>query len=189
MINSIISATAHLLILATVFSASCASDQEKANEEYREYKVYRSKIGYDIIMRLYNEGLSKWGVPYQETDVDTTYGKTHVVISGLTNTKPLVLIHSFSSNSSWNWMNNMKNLSRDRRVYAVDVIGDAGKSKPVKFPKNHKDYADWLNEVFWHWVSARHRSWETQGEVLLHTGSNITIRKKSRKWFYCRMHT
>jgi len=145
---SIIIRSTYLLMLLTVFLASCASDQGKANEEYREYRVYRSKVGYDIMMRLYHEALSKWGVPYQETDVGTTYGKTHVVISGLSNTKPLVLIHGMSSNSSWTWMYNIKDLCRDHLVFAVDVIGDAGKGRPVRMPKNHQDYADWLNEVF-----------------------------------------
>ncbi len=146
--KSIIIANTYLLILLTVISASCASGQEKANKEYQEYKVYRSKAGYDIMMHLYHEGLSKWGVPYKETDVDTAYGKTHVIICGLSNTKPLVLIHGLASNSGLNWIYKIKDLSRDHRVFAVDVIGDAGKSRPVRFPKNHKDYADWLNEVF-----------------------------------------
>jgi pimeloyl-ACP methyl ester carboxylesterase len=146
--TSRIIASTYLMVLLTVFLASCASDQEKTKEEYREYGVYRSKIGYDIMMRFYQEALSKWGIPYREIDVDTSYGKTHVVIGGLSNTKPLVLIHGMSSNSSWTWMYNIKDLSRDHRVFAVDVIGDGGKSKPVRLPKNHKDYADWLNEVF-----------------------------------------
>jgi pimeloyl-ACP methyl ester carboxylesterase len=60
---------------------------------------------------------------------------------------PLVLIHAATA-SATQWFPNIKNLSRDFRIYAIDILGDAGMSKVTKASQNKSDYALWLSDVF-----------------------------------------
>jgi pimeloyl-ACP methyl ester carboxylesterase len=49
------------------------------------------------------------------------------------------------------WGPNIAALSRQYRVYALDTIGDFGKSildDPKLYPKSAKDYCIWLIDVF-----------------------------------------
>jgi pimeloyl-ACP methyl ester carboxylesterase len=50
--------------------------------------------------------------------------------------------------SSTAWFTNIAELSANHRVYAVDTIGDAGKSLADRLLKQRTDYAEWLKEVF-----------------------------------------
>ncbi|MCU0849643.1 MAG: alpha/beta hydrolase [Spirochaetes bacterium] len=129
-------------LIAAAFLASCSPKFKNG-----EYMVYKSEEGRARMMKAYGEALSMWKVPYVETDLDTPWGKTHVITCGKNNGKPLVLLHGGSSNSSF-WLMSIKDLSADHRVYAVDTIGDCGKSRAVKLPENPKDYSDWLSDVF-----------------------------------------
>jgi pimeloyl-ACP methyl ester carboxylesterase len=112
-----------------------------------ECQIYKSKEGYGMMLELYQEFLSKCTAPYNEIDVETSFGKTHVVQSGLKNKKNLVLLHGTASNSS-TWGAVIPYLIKDFHVFAIDIIDQPGKSKPIKIPKNGKEYADWLKEVF-----------------------------------------
>jgi pimeloyl-ACP methyl ester carboxylesterase len=50
--------------------------------------------------------------------------------------------------SSTAWFANIAELSANHRVYAVDAIGDAGKSIADCLMEKRLDYAEWLREVF-----------------------------------------
>jgi len=62
-------------------------------------------------------------------------GPTHVIASGPKDAPPLVLLHAATA-SATQWFPNVKNLSRNYRVYAIDTLGDAGMSKITKAPQN-----------------------------------------------------
>jgi pimeloyl-ACP methyl ester carboxylesterase len=53
-----------------------------------------------------------------------------------------------ASLSSTAWFANIAALSANHRVYAVDTIGDAGKSVADRLLEQRTDYAEWLREVF-----------------------------------------
>jgi pimeloyl-ACP methyl ester carboxylesterase len=46
------------------------------------------------------------------------------------------------------WFHTVAALSVCHRVYALDTIGDVGKSKACQLPKDREEYADWLADVF-----------------------------------------
>ncbi|MEU7165327.1 alpha/beta fold hydrolase [Streptomyces morookaense] len=89
--------------------------------------------------------------PVAETDVETAFGTTHVYLYGPTgpgaaSRTPVVLMHGAGSNSSM-WYPNVAALSAERPVYAIDTIGDAGRSvqrEPIHQPERS---AEWLDEV------------------------------------------
>jgi pimeloyl-ACP methyl ester carboxylesterase len=49
------------------------------------------------------------------------------------------------------WSSIIVALSEKRRAYALDTIGDVGKSKlddPDRYPKKGRDYSSWLDDVY-----------------------------------------
>ncbi len=68
---------------------------------------------------------------------------THVVASGPKDAPPLVLLHGYMATSTM-WSPNIADFSKDYRVYAIDVMGQPGKSIPKEPIRNAADYAAWL---------------------------------------------
>ena len=61
----------------------------------------------------------------------------------------LVLIHAASANATM-WSPNVAAFTTAYRVYALDTIGDLGKSvlkDPNCYPKTTVDYANWVSDV------------------------------------------
>ncbi|WP_406186631.1 alpha/beta fold hydrolase [Streptomyces sp. NBC_01006] len=86
-----------------------------------------------------------------ETDVETSFGTTHVYRFGPADPRaasrtPVVLVHGAGGNSS-QWYPNFAALSAERPVFAVDTLGDPGRSvqhTPIHQPERA---AQWLDEV------------------------------------------
>lgn len=102
------------------------------------------------LMSMYDERLSKWPVSYESLYVPTRYGDTHVIVSGPKDGPPIILVHAMGLNATM-WLPNIVDLCRRFRIYALDTIGDLGKSKLYQldnYPKNGQAYSGWLEEVF-----------------------------------------
>jgi pimeloyl-ACP methyl ester carboxylesterase len=102
------------------------------------------------LMAMYDEGLRRWPVPFETYLVPGRYGKTHVIASGDAASPPLVLIHPMGA-GGFMWSSIVAALSAKRRVYALDTIGDVGRSEledPDRYPKRGSDYSAWLDDVY-----------------------------------------
>jgi pimeloyl-ACP methyl ester carboxylesterase len=97
-------------------------------------------------MAAYDKVFSHWPVPYVALEISTRFGKTHVNVSGPQTAPALVLLPG-NFTSSTTWFSNVACLSESYCVYAVDVVGDVGKSVAEHMPTSRSDYADWLKEV------------------------------------------
>jgi len=95
----------------------------------------------------YDAVLGKWPVSVESVKVPSAYGTTHVQVTGPQEGKPLVLLHGGGATSTV-WFANVGALSRTHRVYAVDQMGDAGRSvhdgQPIKRPA---DLMSWLDAL------------------------------------------
>jgi len=109
--------------------------------------LFKSPEGEATYHAAYDKVLALWDVPYECLRVATQFGTTHVIASGPTAAPPLVLLHGIAISSTM-WYPNIADLSRDFRTFAVDVMGDAGKSVPSHRPKNRAEHAQWLVDVF-----------------------------------------
>lgn len=110
-------------------------------------KVYRSEKAKMKILETYDQLLEKWGVPLEERQVATTYGKTQVVICGESHLPPLVLFHGVGDDSALMWVLNAAALSAHYRLYAVDTLGGPGKSVPNDaYNKQFEDLV-WIDEL------------------------------------------
>lgn len=113
----------------------------KTQSAYKSIKAKKKAIA------SYNDFLSRWPVPYLTQIVMTSFGETHVIISGAPQRKPLVLLHGGATNSTM-WLNNVLALSSEFQVFAVDIIGEPGKSAGTRPLYNSDGHARWLKEVF-----------------------------------------
>ncbi len=69
-----------------------------------------------------------------------------MIVSGPETAPPLVLLHGTAFNSTM-WMGDVASWSNHFRVYAVDIIGDAGLSAPARPPYRSDAHALWLDDV------------------------------------------
>lgn len=112
--------------------------------------IYKDEETKSKFLSFYNKSLAAWPVPYEDFMVRTRYGDTHVIASGPIDGDPIVLIHAAGVNGTM-WAPNIAALSRQYRVYALDTIGDFGKSilDDLRiYPKSAQDYSRWLIDVF-----------------------------------------
>lgn len=109
--------------------------------------IFDTPEGREKYIAAYETMFSLWKVPHDLIEVKTGYGSTHINACGPEDGYPLVLLHA-AGLSSTVWFANIAELSAHHRVYAVDVIGDAGKSVADRLLVKRTDYAHWLREVF-----------------------------------------
>jgi pimeloyl-ACP methyl ester carboxylesterase len=113
----------------------------------KKLQIFTTPEGRAKYMAAYEAMFALWKVPHESIDVKTGYGSTHINVSGPEDGYPLVLLHAAGLTSTV-WFANIAELSAHHRVYAVDVIADAGKSVADRLLEKRIDYAKWLNEVF-----------------------------------------
>jgi pimeloyl-ACP methyl ester carboxylesterase len=112
-----------------------------------QVSVFKTLEGEAKSIKAYESVLARWPVPYEEQDLPTKFGTTHLIVSGAVGGKALILLHGQDS-CAISWIYNIADLSQAFRVFAVDTVGDMGKSKPTCLPNSREDYAAWLLEVF-----------------------------------------
>lgn len=112
--------------------------------------LFKSLAGQTEYYHAYEASLTLWPIPLVEEDVDTRYGRTHVLLTGSPDASPLVLLHG-SQASSTMWFPNIQSLAESRRVYAIDFILEAGKSVPDRMLASQLDLSTWLLDVFNHY--------------------------------------
>jgi pimeloyl-ACP methyl ester carboxylesterase len=113
----------------------------------KKLPIFSTAEGREQYLTAYEAMFSLWQTPHDAVEVKTSYGTTHINASGPDDGYPLVLLHA-AGLSSTVWFANIAELSAHHRVYAVDVIGDAGKSVADRLMQKRSDYAQWLKEVF-----------------------------------------
>lgn len=107
---------------------------------------FKSSKGEDEYASAYDSVLKLWPVPFEEYDVMTRFGTTHIIASGSKGSPSLLVLHATGTSSTM-WFPNIGALSSSYRVYAIDIIGEPGKSQQSSLLKNREDCANWLGEV------------------------------------------
>jgi pimeloyl-ACP methyl ester carboxylesterase len=86
-----------------------------------------------------------WPEPWQEFDVETSFGTAHVHRFGPVTGEPIVLLHGAGANASM-WYAQVAALGT-HPVYAVDTIDDPGKSVQRVAITGSEDNAAWVDDV------------------------------------------
>ena len=109
------------------------------------FKTPEGEVAY---LAAYEAAMRLWPVPYEEIELPSRFGMTHVVTSGPKDAPPLVLLHGYMANLTM-WSPNIADWSKDYRVYAIDVMGQPGKSIPDPDEPigDAADLVTWLSET------------------------------------------
>lgn len=108
--------------------------------------IYKSAEGKALIINHYENVMKKWPVDKEFINVETSFGDTFIIASGEKEHKPIILLHGSSTNSAM-WMGDVEKLSKNYRVYAVDIIGEPGKSDENRPDMKGNHYGKWLDEI------------------------------------------
>ncbi len=134
------------LILILLIMASCSTSKKVSNST-----IYKNNENKELIYKLYDDKLAKWDVPYEIIEVPSKYGRTSIIASGDINNPPVFLMHPMGLTATV-WFPNVAELSKKYRVYAINTIGDLGKSELQDFdyyPQKGQDWSDWFNEIIY----------------------------------------
>ena len=106
--------------------------------------AFNTSEGEALFLAAYVAALKRWPVPYEEIDVSTRFGTTHVVTCGPKAAPPLVLLHGYMATATM-WSPNVAAFSTDHRVFAVDIMGQPSKSCPSEPIRDAADFVSWLS--------------------------------------------
>jgi len=108
--------------------------------------LFKSEQGKNEVFALYEEKLRQLDLTYESRFVDTTRGKTHLLITGPADQPPLLLVHG-SNACAPIALEAYPELCKKYRVYAVDVLGQPNKSAEVRLSMKDDSYGQWMDEV------------------------------------------
>lgn len=111
-----------------------------------DMRLYKSPESYRIMTQFYENGLAKLGVDYESRFVPTRFGQTHLLAAGPEAAPPLILVQGMAG-SCILWHRQLADFARSRRVYALDTVGQPGRSAPNPPSLFDDGYARWLVDV------------------------------------------
>lgn len=108
--------------------------------------LFKSTAGKKEILALYDQKLSELNIDYHYTIVETSFGKTNVIITGSSSNPPLMIIHG-SNGCAPIGLETYPNLSKQFQVFAVDVLAQPNKSAETRLSMKDDSYGTWMNEI------------------------------------------
>lgn len=144
----------------------------KNTSEDRPVGRFKNNEAEEKFLKLYDEVMKQWPDSREELTLETSFGPTHVYTYGNEKGDPIVLLHGANSTSAA-WANFVVKLGKYHKIFAVDTIGDAGRSIQTAPIQHANDYAIWLDEVFQglklkevHLVGASYGGWLTLNQAI-----------------------
>lgn len=107
--------------------------------------IYKSDDARRAVEERYRVFLGSWPAS-TETVLTTGQGDTFVIACGPADGPPVVLLHGAGFNSAA-WTGDVDAWAQTHRLYAVDLIGEPGRSAGSRPPLDTDAYAVWLDEV------------------------------------------
>lgn len=108
--------------------------------------LYKSSEGKGKILALYDAQLARLPLPFEDIMVHTSFGDTHLVLTGNPNGAPLLVFHGGNATTAYMLLTSGF-LFADFKVYGVDLIGHPGKSAEEGLSHKNYDYGKWTGEV------------------------------------------
>ncbi len=108
--------------------------------------LFRSRSGEAAYMEAYATTLKLWPMEYEERDVETSYGRVHLLLSGQPDAPPLLMLHATNASATM-WFPNIRELGLRFRLIAPDLLGHAGRSVPTRRIASPGDAAAWISET------------------------------------------
>lgn len=108
--------------------------------------LYSSEAGKKEILNLYDSKLNELKISYTYKTIDTSFGKTNIIVTGNPNNPPLLLIHG-SNGCAPVALETCPNLAKHFCVYAIDVLAQPNKSDENRLSMKDASYGKWMHEI------------------------------------------
>jgi len=109
-------------------------------------QLYKSPESFATMQKFYDTNLAKYGDLVSSRYVETRYGRTHMLVAGNEEAPPLVMLQGMDG-SAILWHHQMEAFAARHRVYALDTVGQPGRSAPSTPSILQEEYALWLEDV------------------------------------------
>ena len=108
--------------------------------------LFKSKQGKKEILSLYDEKLKELNIEFLYKNIDTTYGKTNIIISGKPSNPPILLVHG-SNGCAPIALETYPTLYKKFQVFAIDVLAQPNKSAETRLSMKSNSYGLWIHEL------------------------------------------
>ena len=108
--------------------------------------AFRSDDARAAYCQLYDAAVAASTLPVTESDIETSFGRTHVLAAGDPSKPPLVAMHGIQI-ASTSWLPLLPTLAAAHRVTMIDAIGQVSKSIATKPITGAADVVAWLDET------------------------------------------
>ena len=126
-------------------------DRAPANGQSRPERpenrsLYKSEEGRRAIMDWYESAVERIETDVESVYVDTRFGRTHMITAGPVDAPALFLVPGVAGCAPL-WRRQFPEFARHFRVYALDIVGQPGKSAPATPSFLGDDFSAWLIDV------------------------------------------
>ena len=83
--------------------------------------AFKTPEGEATFLAAYEAVMKFWPVPYEEIEIPTRFGMTHIITSGPKQAPPLVLLHGMAMTSTM-WSPNIADFSREYRLDSQKIL-------------------------------------------------------------------
>ncbi|MCF6137507.1 alpha/beta fold hydrolase [Pseudalkalibacillus berkeleyi] len=111
--------------------------------------IYKNEMGRKIITNHYDKYLSLFPYEIHKEYVDTSYGRTNVLITGPIDGKPLIILQGGNciNPMTLSWFTPLMDTYR---IYAPDTIGHPGYSDERRISATDESFAIWISDIMEH---------------------------------------
>ncbi len=108
--------------------------------------IYKNEKGEKIISEHYENYIKAFEFEFERIYVDTSYGKTHVLVAGPPEGKPIIIFQGGNciNPMTLSWFSP---LIGQYRIYAPDTIGHPGYSDENRMSAKDDSFAHWIAEL------------------------------------------
>ncbi len=98
------------------------------------------------IKTLYQNKLDELPISYELLSIETSFGNTNVIVTGLESKPSLVLLHGFNSCAPLA-IEAVIGLVNHYNIYAIDIVGQPNLSAEIRPDMKDDSYGQWMFEV------------------------------------------
>jgi len=108
--------------------------------------LFKTIEGKNEILSLYNQKLEELHIQYEYLKINTSFGATNIITTGISSNPPIIIIHG-SNGCAPIALETYPNLSKHFKVYAIDVLAQPNKSAETRLSMKDDSYGKWMNET------------------------------------------
>ncbi len=109
-------------------------------------ELFKSEQGKNAIFQLYEEKLEELNITYNYRTIDSSFGKTNLIVTGKPSNPPIIIVHG-SNACAPIALETYSNLSQSFEVYAIDVLAQPNKSASTRLSMKDNSYGQWMHEI------------------------------------------